>query len=106
MSIAELRQAIARSGRARSRRWLAQTTAIECVHQRSTPDWGATQPRRQPFCPCSPGTPQGYGSGSESDEDDESMKIAVCGLGYVGMTAAACLTKQGHDVIGVDVSDE
>jgi GDP-mannose 6-dehydrogenase len=34
------------------------------------------------------------------------MKIAVFGLGYVGMTAAACLTKQGHDVVGVDVSDE
>jgi len=34
------------------------------------------------------------------------MKIAVFGLGYVGMTAAACLTKQGHEVLGVDVSDE
>src|SRR6516225_3798245 len=34
------------------------------------------------------------------------MKIAVFGLGYVGMTTAACLTKQGHEVVGVDVSDE
>jgi GDP-mannose 6-dehydrogenase len=34
------------------------------------------------------------------------MKLAVFGLGYVGMTAAACLAKQGHDVVGVDVSDD
>src|SRR5260370_37255294 len=34
------------------------------------------------------------------------MKIAVFGLGYVGMTLAACLSKQGREVVGVDVSDE
>jgi GDP-mannose 6-dehydrogenase len=34
------------------------------------------------------------------------MKIAVFGLGYVGMTAAACLARQGHEVMGVEVSDE
>src|SRR6266702_7837071 len=34
------------------------------------------------------------------------MKIAIFGLGYVGMTAAACLSREGHEVVGVDVSDE
>lgn len=34
------------------------------------------------------------------------MKIAVFGLGYVGMTAAACLCSEGHEVVGVDTSEE
>ena len=33
------------------------------------------------------------------------MKIAILGLGYVGLTAAGCLTKQGHHVLGVDVNE-
>ncbi|KLI64643.1 nucleotide sugar dehydrogenase [Aurantiacibacter marinus] len=33
------------------------------------------------------------------------MKIAIFGLGYVGCTAAGCITRQGHSVFGVDVSD-
>ena len=33
------------------------------------------------------------------------MKVIICGLGYVGVTAAACLIKDGHHVIGVDVND-
>lgn len=34
------------------------------------------------------------------------MKIAIFGLGYVGLTAAACLSREGHEVVGVDVNDE
>jgi GDP-mannose 6-dehydrogenase len=34
------------------------------------------------------------------------MKIAIFGLGYVGFTAACCIASEGHEVVGVDVSDE
>lgn len=32
------------------------------------------------------------------------MKIAVFGLGYVGFTGMCCMAKQGHEVVGFDVS--
>ena len=34
------------------------------------------------------------------------MRIGVYGLGYVGLTGAICLASEGHDIVGVDVSDD
>ncbi|WP_119674467.1 nucleotide sugar dehydrogenase [Deinococcus sp. RM] len=34
------------------------------------------------------------------------MKISVFGLGYVGAVTAACFSRDGHSVVGVDVSME
>lgn len=34
------------------------------------------------------------------------MKVAVLGLGYVGSVCAACLSRDGFEVLGIDVSED
>ena len=34
------------------------------------------------------------------------MRISIFGLGYVGAVCAGCLSARGHDVIGVDISQD
>lgn len=34
------------------------------------------------------------------------MRVSVFGLGHVGATTAACLAREGHQVVGVDISRE
>lgn len=33
------------------------------------------------------------------------MRISVIGLGYVGAVSLACLARDGHDIVGVDIDD-
>ncbi|MGO2091885.1 MAG: nucleotide sugar dehydrogenase [Microbacterium gubbeenense] len=36
----------------------------------------------------------------------DALNIVIVGLGYVGVTAAACLASQGNTVVGVDVNEQ
>ena len=34
------------------------------------------------------------------------MKVVMIGLGYVGVTALACISSQGHHVVGIDTNEQ
>ena len=38
--------------------------------------------------------------------NNQLVSVSVFGLGYVGSTTAACLARNGHPVIGIDVEEE
>jgi len=42
----------------------------------------------------------------EKQVNNQSVKAAVFGLGYVGSVTAACLARNGHSIIGVDISQD
>lgn len=39
-----------------------------------------------------------------SKKDSKVLKLALMGMGYVGATTAACLLKDGHEVLGIDIN--
>ena len=47
--------------------------------------------------------PKRVGAAFATGEDTSRMNVVVVGLGYVGAVTAACLSKLGHTVVGVDI---
>src|SRR5450830_534037 len=61
---------------------------------------------RSIHCPDPEGVPDGASQPAGGDTKGGSVKISIFGLGYVGTVTMACLARDGHDVVGVDVNAE
>ena len=49
---------------------------------------------------------RGFVSSGQLEKGAPSVRVAVVGLGYVGLVTSACLAEQGNDVVGVETSGE